>query len=256
MPASNQVLNHAVSSDGSRAVTVIGADISAQSPGAMMQERIDDQETQHQDQTLESNNISVGPQQFLLTPGATTPLSDMTLLADCYPSGTAALKRPTGEIVLAEHLQEGDEILGRDGMTTRVAECGSHALAQYPYALVQISTEQGSFKLSAGCRIVVLGQNQMLQTIKAIKLRKDDLVKIGGRLKKVTRVQDCEERTELIWIRFEPDVSVDVFQISKWGIQTHGEEIANIPLEDASWMSVVPESVLAARILHSFSDSE
>jgi len=162
-------------------------------------------------------------------------------------------------MLLAEHLREGDEVLDHSGMVTKVAECGSHAPEQYPFALVQIGTEQGSFKLSAGCRIVVDGQNQMPQIIKAIKLRTDDRVKIGGdggRLKRVTRVQHYKERTELIWVRFEPDVSVETFQMSKWGMQTHGEEISSISLQTASWMPVVPQSVLAVHYSENFSDSE
>lgn len=237
----------------------MGADVAAQDLGAVV-EGPGDQTFIYCSEVPnpESNTAGVGPQYIPLTPRAATSAGEEVLMAKCYVSNITAFKKPSGDVVLVNHLSIGDEVLSHDGMAIKVAEIGQHNPSdKFPFALVLISTEQGSFKLSAGCRLTVAVAGQASQTIKmANRLRQGDSVMVGARWKRITRVQDCFERAELVWIRFEPDVSVETFQVSSHGIHTHGEETSPISSHDASWMTVVPSSVLARGTRGSFSDSE
>jgi hypothetical protein len=192
------------------------------------------------------------------TPGADARLDSMSLIANCYSDQNAFKKfddrlNDVG-IVLPKHLREGDLVLAGNGNYTKVAEIGMHQVQGFPFALVKISTQQGSFTKPAGCRIVLHGHAS--ETVKAIQLRQDDFVIVGTKKAKVTKVQIIHTHTELTWIRFAPDVHVETFDLSSYGLMTRGED-GLTPSAMSSWMSVVPQRVLEqASNNHPFSDSD
>jgi hypothetical protein len=195
-----------------------------------------------------------GPEYFPLTPGLGTPdLAMPALVANCYLPHNTAFKKSDGQLVLAEHVRQGDQLRMWGGTVVTVVEMGRHMRQEeYPYALVHLSTNQGSFKLSAGCRIEVVGQRS--ETLRANMLRTGDRVTVGTEVRSLTKVQHYKERAELIWLRFEPDVSVETFYITNWGLQTKGEQPNSAGNGNFSWVSIVPESVLNEAAWEDYSD--
>jgi hypothetical protein len=218
----------------------------------------EDEAEEDGDEGLELTRGCNGVQYFPMAPGADVRLDSMSLIANCYSDQNAFKKfddrlNDVG-IVLPKHLREGDRVLARNGDYTTVAEIGKHRVQDFPFALVKVSTQQGSFTKPAGCRIVLHGHAS--ETVKAIQLRQGDYVIVGTKKAKVTKVQIIHTHTELTWIRFAPDVHVETFALSSYGLMTRGED-GLTPSAMSSWMSVVPQRVLEqASNNYPFSDSD
>ncbi|CAJ1342090.1 unnamed protein product, partial [Effrenium voratum] len=93
------------------------------------------------------------------------------------------------------------------------------------YDLVRLTTRQGRFTVSKDHRVAVPGPGcQGAQ--RADQLSEGDLVIVGGKNQKLTKVSHLQECTVLYEVVFEEDQSVQMFHIESYGLVTSGSAVA------------------------------
>jgi len=140
----------------------------------------------------------------------------------CYLPNTA-FKTPDGNLLLAQNLKQGDTVLAADGTTSSAIAVKHHP--RQKYKLVELITNQGSFKASADHRIVVAENNLVSSCVTrpSGEVTEGDKVFVGSYVRSLARVKHSEERTELVEVTFEPDGNIEAFLVPTWGMQTRRE---------------------------------
>ncbi|CAJ1366894.1 unnamed protein product [Effrenium voratum] len=142
--------------------------------------------------------------------------------AKCFPPNTV-LPGADGHLLRVEKLRIGDRVRLRDLTDAKVARIEAHR--KRPYDLVELTTRQGRFTVSKDHRVAVPGPGcQGAQ--RADQLSEGDLVIVGGKNQKLTKVSHLQECTVLYEVVFEEDQSVQMFHIESYGLVTSGSAVA------------------------------
>ncbi|CAJ1422903.1 unnamed protein product [Effrenium voratum] len=142
--------------------------------------------------------------------------------AKCFPPNTV-LPGADGHLLRVEKLRIGDRVRLRDLTDAKVARIEAHR--KRPHDLVELTTRQGRFTVSKDHRVAVPGPGcQGAQ--RADQLSEGDLVIVGGKNQKLTKVSHLQECTVLYEVVFEEDQSVQMFHIESYGLVTSGSAVA------------------------------
>lgn len=150
--------------------------------------------------------------------------------AACAEGGTncflprTAFKCTSGNLLLVDNLQEGQQVLAADGSPALVRRVLRHE--HQKYHIVELVTRLGSFKVSACHRIPLVGQDEALSVEKrAGELIAGEQVRMGTRGLRLTKVTHLQMWTELFSVCFDQDQSVEAFIAPHLGMQTKGAGI-------------------------------
>ncbi|CAJ1374101.1 unnamed protein product [Effrenium voratum] len=141
----------------------------------------------------------------------------------CPGRPSSTLTRAILEMKLQARWLIGDRVRLRDLTDAKVVRIEAHR--KRPYDLVQLTTSEGRFTVSKDHRVAVPGPGcQGAQ--RADQLSEGDLVIVGGKNQKLTKVSHLQECTVLYEVVFEEDQSVQMFHIESYGLVTFGSAVA------------------------------
>lgn len=129
---------------------------------------------------------------------------------------------------MAQNLRQDDIVFEsfQDSKTqVRIAHLQLHSKKHAN--VVELTTGQGSIKVSATHRVEVAGASEEFDTTLLARdlLEGVHKVMVGRRPQLLTKVRPFTEKTELVEIGFDPDVPVEAFIAPAWGIQTRGVQM-------------------------------
>ncbi|CAJ1432955.1 unnamed protein product [Effrenium voratum] len=143
--------------------------------------------------------------------------------AKCFLPNTA-LPSADGHLLRVEHLKPGDRVRQSDGAEASVVDVKKHPSKKKPYEVVELSTHQGKFACSKSHRVAVPGATGLCDQ-RADSLKLGDWVIVGSEERKLTKVVNRKEHTDLYEVVFEADRPLEMFPLKlAFGMLSFGSD--------------------------------